>query len=375
MPKMLNSLAKSVILLLQNHISRLGYTPVIHFEWEGCYRSHNGSKAVNFSQINQRLQQMDIGGKLIPEYWAHQWEYVSLFNGQSPLMEAEYLTQAMTCLPKLFAEQGIEQTLIKPVVWAGDKGKLAQGCENIFSDDGRAVHIPNAIQMNISVNNALGKNIVTDGGFGEYLQYCFLRSSLACSLLYLPEEEAFERFALKSKYGLADELCSPSDISGGHQGSVALYKKYGKHNQSMGETPLVYDHLHQVIVSEHLWQQTARIEHRLGASSVFYNPYINVIYALVNIIDALQAYKETSCQALTPEVFEPIALPLSLYCQQDAPGAITLFAQDNWFADAIDKVEQSEMQSSDNSQQPGSMVGTRLKSAILDRYQRPKIII
>ncbi len=372
---MLNSLAKSVLLLLQSHIEQRGFTPVIHFELEGCYRSDTIGKTVNFSQINQRLQQLNIAGQLIPEYWTQQWEYVSLFNGQSPLVEAQYLEQAIHYLPQLFAEQGIEHTLIKPVVWAGDKGKLVHGSKNIFSGEQRAVHIPNAIQLNVSVNDSQGNNIISDAGFGEYLQYCFLRTSLACSLLYLPEEEAFERFALKTRYGLAEELCSPMDISGGHQGSVALYKQYGKHNQTMGEKPLVYDSKHQVIASEHLWQQTARIEHRLGASSVFYNPYINVIFALLNVIDALQVYLEQECQALSPKDFSPLALPQSLYCQGDDLGAIDLFARDNWFAERIDFIAQNSVTNRDKSYQGVSMLGTELKSAILARYQRAKIII
>ena len=369
-------LAKEVIRLLQNHIAYLGFTPLIHFELEGCYQhSDSGVKPpINFSLINQYLKKLNIDGEVIPEYWQKQWEYVSLFNGQLPLKEAENLALALHHLPKIFAQQGIEKTLIKPVVWAGDKGKLAQGCENVFSDETRDVHIPNAIQMNVSVNNARGENIVTERYFGEYLQQCFLKTSLACCLLYLPEEEAFERLALKSKYGLSAELCSPTDISGGHQGSIALYKEFGKHNQTMGEQPLLYDQHNKVLVSENCWQKTARIEHRLGASSVYYNPYLNVIYGLLNIIDALEVFIADKCQNKSKEISKVSLLPQSLYSKKAHLGAIALFENEQWFAESINRViakSKAHKNYVDNTEK----LGTQLKKMILSAYQRQPLLI
>ncbi len=368
----INDLAGSIIEMLQRHIDSLGFTPVIHFELEGCYHSEQANKRLDFQQVNHLLQQLNIEGRLIPEYWHRQWEYVSLFNGQLPLSEAQYLARAIEHLPKLFAQQGITTTLIKPVVWAGDKGKLADGCKNIFSGEERAVHIPNAIQMNVSVNNSAGENIISQAHFGEYLQQCFIDTSLSCCLLYLPEVEAFDRFELKTKYGLNEELCSPNDISGGHQGSVALYKQYGKHNQQLGETPLVYDHQDRVIASEHLWQKTARIEHRLGASSIFYNPYVNVIYGLLNIIDALNVYIKGQCHALLMPLAQPLSLPSALYGDEQQLGAVELFNEDTWFAERIDQLEQEIF---GNSLPVTTRIGTRLKAMILANYQQPAIIM
>lgn len=367
-----NSIAKTVILYLQGYLKSLGYTPVIHFELEGCYRSTSLVEEIDYKLINHSLKQLDIDGQLIPEYWHQQWEYVSLFNGQLPMKEADNLTRAMHYLPLLFAKQGIDETLIKPVVWNGDQGKLAEGCENVFSQNTRAVHIPNAIQMNVSVNDSSGKNIICDNYFGEYLQQSFLENSLTCSLLYLPEEEAFERFALKSKYGLRDELCSPSDISGGHQGSIALYKKLGKHNQAMGERILVVDRHNNTIVSESEWQKTARIEHRLGASSTQYNAYINVIFALLNIIDALDVYRSKRCKSLLNERMTRLALPLSLYCAKHSLGAIQLFEQEEWFANSIDQI--IERQRIINGQSHSDFnLGKQLKNKILAHYRAAPI--
>jgi len=329
---------------------------------------------LNFSRINRQLANAGIDGELVPEYWSNQWEYVSLFNGQSPLKEADNLRQAMTILPRLFAEQGIYKTLIKPVVWAGDKGKLANGSGDIFTTETRSVHIPNAVQMNISAIDREGNNIIIDGGFGEYLQQCFLDTSLNCCLIYLPEEEAFERLALKSKYGLAAELCSPIDISGGHQGSIALYKEVGKHNQAMGEEPLLYDHNNEVLVSQQNWQKTARIEHRIGASSIQYNAYFNIIYALLNLIDALEVYKSDSCVRLLREEAHQQDLPLSLYDNHFTTdlGAISLFENDNWFSESLNKLSGQSSGRDEILRLPN--LGDKLKQMILAPYQQKLIL-
>ena len=369
-------LTVQAIILLQNHIKNLGFIPVIHFELEGCYQLGVKMKefSLNFSRINRQLANAGIDGELVPEYWSNQWEYVSLFNGQSPLKEADNLRQAMTILPRLFAEQGIYKTLIKPVVWAGDKGKLANGSGDIFTTETRSVHIPNAVQMNISAIDREGNNIIIDGGLGEYLQQCFLDTSLNCCLIYLPEEEAFERLALKSKYGLAAELCSPIDISGGHQGSIALYKEVGKHNQAMGEEPLLYDHNNEVLVSQQNWQKTARIEHRIGASSIQYNAYFNIIYALLNLIDALEVYKSDSCVRLLREEAHQQDLPLSLYDNHFTTdlGAISLFENDNWFSESLNKLSGQSSGRDEILRLPN--LGDKLKQMILAPYQQKLIL-
>jgi hypothetical protein len=364
------------IILLQNHIKNLGFIPVIHFELEGCYQLDVNIKkfSLNYQRINYQLANAGIDGELVPEYWSNQWEYVSLFNGQSPLKEAKNLSQALNVLPRLFAEQGISKTLIKPVIWAGDKGKLANGSGDIFTTETRAVHIPNAVQMNISAIDSKGNNIIIKHGFGEYLQQCFLDTSLNCCLIYLPEEEAFERLALKSKYGLAAELCSPIDISGGHQGSIALYKEVGKHNQAMGEEPLLYDHNNEVLVSQQNWQKTARIEHRIGASSKQYNAYFNIIFALLNLIDALEVYKVGGCRQLLRKGTHQQDLPFSLYDNSltTGVGAISLFEGDKWFSERLNKLSGQSLCREHTIGQ--SHLGNKIKQMILAPYQQ-KIIL
>ncbi|WP_286262865.1 hypothetical protein [Thalassotalea atypica] len=334
-----DKLASQVIVLLQAHIKHLGFSPVIHFELEGCcqFPHHLPDSSINFDSINAKLNHHHIEATLVPEYWQHQWEYVSNFAGQTPLKEAQNLAFAINKLPVWFAEQGVYDTLIKPVVWSGDEGKLALGSKNIFTPESRAVHIPNAVQINVSALNADGENIISDQYFGEYLQQCFINTSLACCLLYLPEPEAYERLVLKTKYGLTDELCSPSDISGGHQGSIALYKKQGKHNQPMGVEALILDQFQQTLVEQQNWQKTARIEHRLGASSRQYNPFFNVIFALANVLDALEIYLEGKCYQRLNVVQANESLPSKMSDDTSGFDALSLFEQSNWLSHRVNR--------------------------------------
>ncbi|WP_281561488.1 hypothetical protein [Thalassomonas sp. RHCl1] len=371
----ISALARQVIGLLESYIHTLGYTPAVHFELEGCYRfpPYRANQELDFALLNRQLRSLGIDAELVPEYWRHQWEYVSVFNGQTPLKEADNLAFALEKLPYLFAQQGVEQTLIKPVVWCGDKGQLALGSSNIFSGEARAVHIPNAVQINISASDGRGENIIAKHSFGEYLQQCFLQTSLGCCLLYLPEADAFERLALKSRYGLAKELCSPVDISGGHQGSIALYKQYGKHNQDMGVEPLLYDAANQVLLSRKNWQKTARIEHRLGASSKHYNPYLNVVFALANLIDALEVYNNKGCQAGLKPSFAPVSLPGALNHDKDGFDAVSLFARQRWFSERINAVQlymQTVKDMADLSVENSGKLGDKLKNSVLAKYQQ-----
>lgn len=364
--------------LLQQYIQHLGFSPAIHFELEGCFQVNTKERgfSLNYPEINQQLVRADIDGELVAEYWHNQWEYVSLFNGQSPLKEAENLTRAIKIIPFILGKQGVIKTLIKPVVWAGDKGKLVKGSSEIFTNETRAVHIPNAVQLNVSATDSLGDNIIFDGGFGEYLQQCFIDTSLNCCLLYLPEEEAFERLALKSKYGLAAELCSPIDISGGHQGSIALYKEVGKHNQAMGEEPLLYDHNNKVLISQQNWQKTARIEHRLGASSLKYNAYFNIIYALLNLIDALEVYKQGRCRELLRKKTPRQDLPCSLYDNALGTnvGAISLFENDSWFSESLNKISCRMIDAKNNQLPDQKQLGDKIKQMVLASYQQKLIL-
>lgn len=334
-----SQLAQHAIEIFQQNIALMSCTPLVHFELEGCCVMQNGKVLTDaiFQSINQQLRHHDIEADLVSEYWHNQWEYVSKFAGQTPLKEAQNLAKSLRLLPELFQQFGAKQTLIKPVVWSGDSGQLAYGSKNIFTDQQRAVHIPNAIQVNVSVMDNQGRNLVAHSDYGEILQACLINTSLACSLLYLPEPDAYERLALKTKYGLVDELCSPTDISGGHQGSIALYKQQGKHNQPLGITPLVIDQHQQPLVCEQRWEETARVEHRLGASSEHYNPYVNVAFTLGNVVDALEMMADGCYQAFIDANKTAKQLPQKLSGSSDGFDALNLFKNDQWFIERINR--------------------------------------
>ncbi|MFD2167903.1 hypothetical protein ACFSJY_16740 [Thalassotalea euphylliae] len=363
-----SELARQAIVAFQQHIAALGFCPAVHFELEGCCQLENGQRlsAKHFDFINRQFKQRKIAAKLVDEYWHNQWEYVSEFAGQTPLQEAEFLSLALKLLPNLFARQGVSKTLIKPVVWSGDDGQMAMGSRSIFTHHSRAVHIPNAIQVNVSVFRN-GKNLIPQQAFGELLQRCLMNTSLSCCLLYLPEEEAYERLALKTKYGLAQELCSPIDISGGHQGSIALYKEQGKHNQPMGVKVLLEDINQQALLSEQNWQETARVEHRLGAASLAYDPFINVAFTLANVIDALEIFCADKSEEILSVAERVETLPTNMYHDSMGESAYSLFARETWFSARIEKTITWLNQYSSTS--APSDLGTQLKRSILTTYQ------
>lgn len=380
----LDSLAITAIETLQSYLMSQGLTAHIHFELEGCVRSSTQQKvSIDFAKINREIAKYGIEGELVPEYWRNQWEYVSLFAGQSPLKEAHNLTQIIKLLPSFFKQQGIDEVLIDPVVWGGDQAQLVLGSKNIFQGLNKSIHIPNAIQINVSVSDEHGQNLVANTSLGECLQQCFINSSFACALLFLPEHDAYERLTLKSKYGLTDELCSPTDISGGHQGSIALYRQYGKHNQILGEDVLIVNHLNEPLVKQVDWQKTARIEHRLGASSLHYNAYVNVLFALLNVIDAAHVFPKMDNEPVLrlllhdgiPMPEDKILsrpLPASLFDEKQSLGAYSYFKDDTWFEQRLNQVEKNMMA---NLRSHPLGLGSMIKNAILTKYQKKKIVL
>ena len=366
---LLNALSTLAIDLAQKYFKLNELIPHIHFELEGCVKSVDNRK-INFQQINRAFEQKGVEGILVPEYWHNQWEYVSSFSGQTPLKEAQNLSFVINWLPQLFRQQGISETLIQPVVWSGDSAQLVGGSKQILKSLDRQIHIPNAIQINLSVSDKKGRNLIAQGPLGEHIQLSLMNRSRGCCLLYLPEQDAFERLKLKSVYGLEDELCSPNDISGGHQGSIALYRQLGKHNQKLGQEPLIVNHFNEVIVSSDNWQKTARIEHRLGASSKHYNAYVNVLFALLNVIEAIECNSDE--RKKSSDKLSDMTLPLSLHDENEELGAVSLFAQDTWFEQAVNKLEK-RFQGVDCCS--GTGLGTRIKTAILALYIGNEAII
>ncbi|HAQ48286.1 MAG TPA: hypothetical protein DCR37_04465 [Glaciecola sp.] len=377
---------QDVIQHLLNTLETKGFKTLVHFELEGVCELHANQHKLDYLGINKKLLELGIDGELKSEYWKNQWELVSLFNGQSPLKEAQNLARAMQVLPKLMCQHGASKVMMVPVAWGADKGRYVDGSGAIFSLDTRSVHIPNAIQMNVSVENKQGENLFAQQGLGEWIQYELLVNSYACCLLFLPEEDAFKRLALRQDYGLDAELSSPVVLSGGHQGSIALYKEKGKHNQAMGLEPLFFASDNSVLRYAGDWRKTARVEHRIGATSKNYDPYLNMLFILINVLEGIAKWQ--SEQPLP--IFEDKALPVSLFDQpnkhnesqpngskkeankkdtQQTLGALSLFKNDNWLVDRINFYCQ------DMPCINGINLGDKMKQMMLSKYQRSVITL
>ena len=66
-----------------------GFKPVVHFELEGVFEATNNRQGLDYPGVNRALARLNIDGELKTEFWDNQWEYVSLFKGQTPLKEAK----------------------------------------------------------------------------------------------------------------------------------------------------------------------------------------------------------------------------------------------------------------------------------------------
>jgi hypothetical protein len=364
-------LIQSVIQHLINILEVKGFKTQVHFELEGVFELQVGCKELDYTAVNKKLLKLGIDGELKSEYWKNQWELVSLFNGQSPLKEAQNLARAMQVLPTIMRQHGASKVLMEPVSWGADKGRYVDGSGAIFSLDTRSVHIPNAIQMNVSVKNQCGENLFAQEGLGEWIQHELLINSYAYCLLFLPEEDAFRRLSLRQDYGLDAELSSPVVLSGGHQGSIALYKEIGKHNQAMGLEPLFFASDNSVLHYAGDWRKTARVEHRIGATSKNYDPYLNMTFILINVLEGIGKWQDTKL----PPIFEDKALPRSLYDQkskqdgQEELGALSLFKNDNWLVNKIDFYCQ------DIPNINAIDLGAKIKEMMLSKYQRSVITL
>jgi hypothetical protein len=121
-------------------------------------------------------------------------------------------------------------------------------------------------------------------------------------------------------------------------------------------------------------ESNARIEHMLGASSLDYCPHVNVVFALLNVIDAIHSYQNPQA----PLVEHPTTkLPKSLEPTEQDIGAIAMFEASNWFNNSINTIQRifaGEINKALtleklNNNLPEN-IGDKLKKSILDRYQQ-----
>ncbi|GAA5219057.1 hypothetical protein ACFSJ3_17020 [Corallincola platygyrae] len=366
----LSHIAREALKLLQAEVLSYGFKPAIHYELEGGYKPRPG-KQLDYQAVNKSMAKLSLQAELKPEYWQCQWEYVSLFNGQSPLQESDNLYKAIQLLPELLCKHGAQQVYIRPVIWNGDRGGMASGSRAIFHHTARDIHIPNAVQLNLSLIDSHGNNLMADGPLAEQIQCKLLETSYHYCALFLPEEEAFERIRLKSHYGLDQELSSPVNLSGGHQGSIALYRQWGKHNQPMGVETTLLDCEQQPLVTRQDWRRGARIEHRLGASSPHYNPYLNSVFALANVVDVLAERQHGTMPAkrCSEQQADAKPLPHALYDSSlgefPGPSALALLQQDDWLETILWRIQSHRKPETEYND-----IGAALKQELMASFTR-----
>jgi hypothetical protein len=317
--------SKLLLKLLEEHILSLCYIPHVHFELEGTYTPQKKSKELNYKAINKFLKNNNVLAKLKPEYWEGQWEWESLFLGQSPTKTADDLAYSIKNLPVILLCFGAKDVTLRPVSWCTPQYKKISTSQILLDHQTSILHIPNSIQISISASLPNGDNALLKENLGEVLQNCLLHTSKNCSLIFCPEEESFQRLSLKSKYNLSKSLSSPDNISGGRTGSIAYYKRFGKHGQELGKIPKLYDPKGTPITYDTNWKKQARIEHRIGSSSKNYKAHLNALYALANLSQAIKITQKKEPPLQIQHISEN--LPESLYSPE---GAIALFKKETW---------------------------------------------
>jgi len=220
---MLNHTAMRLIDAFDEAIHALGYAAIIQYELEGIHTSANNSNP-DFECMNAALEADGILGEIKQEYWHNQWEWASHMAGQTPRKATDDLAHMLHHGDTYFTEHDIR---IAPISWGHEVAHRPHDDKDVYACE---VHVPNAVQVNISVCDDAGHSIMLQDKFGERLQQTLIRTSYENCALFLPEDEAFTRLRLRSDYHLEGIISSPYDISGGHQGSIAFYQTHDKHN-------------------------------------------------------------------------------------------------------------------------------------------------
>lgn len=345
----LNQWLKFAIVTIEADIKRMGFTPVVQFELEGVSKPATDNNPppdthhLDFDSINLELEQQGILGLLKPEYWQNQWEYASIMASQSALKAAQDTNAVISLLPTLLKSHGADAVFIKPVCWdRNSNNRPLLEKDNAKMTEGKAVHIPNSVQINMSAFDHEGNNVLHENGLGEALLECFLHTSYECCLLYCAEREAFARYTLKDQYNLHKELSSPVDISSNHMGGVLFHQDKDKDNKPIKN-----------------WRQHSRVEHRLGAASTRYNAYLNCVYALSNLHEAIliSQGKKTLLKKGSTYTKE---LPADLLAQQAAKDA---FLHGCWFEQKINQIELSKTDGMSLKRPLGTMLKQKILSA------------
>jgi len=265
------------ILLIDNILEEKGIKSSINIELEGTYLDNDNLQKNNFYQkANNELKKLGIKGKLKPEFWKNQWEYESNFQIGNTIQTINGYQKFYHNTNKIFFPQIPN---IQPISY------------NWQELDGKLIHVPNAIQINISLWKK-GFNMLSDKNFAFFLQNTLIRDSVNNLIFFIPNQKSLDRLFLKEDYDLKEKLMSPHEISGGTKGSIACYLEKDKKDLP-NNLKLNCDNLHYKIADhKYDWQKNARIEFRLASADLEYNLQLHIVFIMLAMLESLILYDE-----------------------------------------------------------------------------------
>lgn len=274
-----------------------GISISFNLEIEGVIK-HSNQQHINFEQLNKTRQELGIQGQFKPEFWKNQWEFETTFGIGNVSSTLQNYTRFINNLNTLFYPL---KPLLIPVAYQFETGEIAKQNTNIFVNTSKVIHIPNAIQVNISLWKEK-QNLLANKAFAYHLQNKLIKNSVSNLLFSIPNQRALDRLHLTSSYNLSQELCSPHNISGGHTGSIAYYAETNKKNSPLNPDHIILNQHGKMEFFRNNWQEKARIEYRLASSCLDYNIYNHCSFILLNCLSSYFSFRQ-SPQKSNPKVY------------------------------------------------------------------------
>lgn len=253
-------------------LDQQGYQVNLGIEVEGGFIPATKEKtAIIYEKLNHRLQNLNIDSNFIAEFWKNQWEYKSNFKiGNFNDTVGDYKI-FLDNINNIFYPH---QVFLEPVLKGWDVAKVAG---DAFGNNKKEIHVPNSIQVNFSIWRN-GKNLFSEKNFAFHIQNMLLIEAKDNLAFFIPDQESLDRIFLVEEFDLHEELSSPTNVSGGHTGSIALYQELNKKGKDNG---------YRDGNSKDYWHRNARIEFRLASSSRKYCLDSHLSFILLVIFEAI----------------------------------------------------------------------------------------
>ncbi len=274
------------------NLAQQGYQVNLGIEVEGGFIPKTEEKTtIIYEKLNHRLQNLNVSSNIIAEFWKNQWEYQSNFKiGKFNDTVSDYKI-FLDNIGNIFYPHKV---FMEPILRGWDVAPI----KSSESTDGplirKEVHVPNSIQVNFSVwrNN---KNLFSDANFAFHVQNILMIEARDNLAFFIPDQESLDRIFLAKEFDLHEELSSPTDISGGHTGSIALYQELNKKGKPNGD---------QNMGSIDYWHRNARIEFRLASSSKKYCLDSHLSFILLVIFEAILTFDNKQSTVRDQNIYE-----------------------------------------------------------------------